>query len=157
VKGYIRSLKLEERRREIATRTQEDYAVFVSYSHADKETTRRLTVMFDRCGIRYLIDEKELQWTDYIAGEVQERIERSTHYLLILSDASAKSQWCAFEFGLATEANKTLCMVMASPEATIPSFAQPVLATADFGAVEEYFSGKLIDPGAVDRFIGAPR
>jgi hypothetical protein len=85
VRSHIASVKLGEERDKIAARLQEDYAVFISYSHADDEIARSLTDMFDRRGIHYVIDEKELEWTDQIASEVRKRIEQSTHYLLILS------------------------------------------------------------------------
>jgi len=153
MRRYLASLKIEERRRELAAREQEDYSVFVSYSHADKSFVRRLTAMFDRRGIRYLIDEKELQWTHHIATEVRNRIEQSTHYLLVLSPTSVKSQWCAFEFGVATQANKSVCLLLASVDVAVPPFAQGVLATPDLAEVEAYFSRRLIDPETVDGFI----
>jgi len=146
-------VKLGEERDKIAARLQENYAVFISYSHADKEIARSLTDMFDRRGTHYVIDEKELEWTDQIASEVRKRIEQSTHYLLILSDTSAKSQWCAFEYGVATGANKIVCIALTSAEVAVPPFAQPILATANFREVERYFSHDIIAPKAVDRFI----
>jgi TIR domain len=151
-RNMVVSVQIEEAKREVALRTQDDYRVFISYSHLDRDTAKHITEVFDRAAIRYVIDEKALEWGDKIGDTVRTHLTACTHYLLILSEASAQSQWCSYEYGLADGQGKKVLIVLVGA-VSIPSFAARVLATADLNVVEDYFRRQLIDVTAVDRFI----
>ena len=153
LKWHQLQAQAEYGRQQLARRMQQDYAVFISYSHADRDVAQRLTSLFDERHIRYVIDEKALQWGDRISEWVQAEIARCTHYLLILSENSAHSQWCAVEYGIATGKGKIILVYQTDPTMALPAFAAPDKATADMGVVAQYFSRELIDLEEVDALI----
>jgi hypothetical protein len=153
VESYIRNLQIQERQREVALRTQTHFRVFVSYSHADHAVAEQITKRLDQRNIRYFVDEKSLAWGDRISDEVRKAIEDCTDYLLILSENSMASQWCAFEYGIASGNNKNTLIYLARGGLVVPPFASNSLATSDMQEIETRFSIDLIDIAAVDRFI----
>jgi len=152
-KEYMERRRYELRVAEIKRRLQEDYNVFISYSHSDNLLAQQLTSLFNKFKINYIIDEKELDWGDKIADFAREEITACSHYLLILSEASTKSQWCQLEFGMAYGLKKEMLIFLANKKVELPGFATNILATSDIKLVSGYFSQGLIDPQDVDRFI----
>src|SRR5262249_18445535 len=46
-KAFVKQVQYQEQQRETAERLQEDFKVFISYSHTDDDTGRRITDLFD--------------------------------------------------------------------------------------------------------------
>lgn len=154
MKWMILQTEMKKQKEEVARRLQEDYKVFVSYSHEDQDVVRELRAILDRSQIRYVVDEKVIGWGDPINERIEAQIEICTHYLLVFSANSTKAPWCSVEYGLARGKGKKVLLFLASRDIEVPPYYASVLATADSREVEEYFSRKLIDPAAVERFIG---
>src|SRR5262245_6729851 len=108
---FTQQVQNEEGRRTVAERLQENYAVFVSYSHADQAFVERIVNVFDSRHIRYVLDKKDLQVGDEIIEWARDRLKQASHYLLILSSTSVNSEWCRVEFVTAHALEKTLLIL----------------------------------------------
>lgn len=149
----VRDLQREEERRKVACRRQEDFAVFVSYSRTDKETAQRIVDLFNELELMYMIDEKEIGWGDDIREFMSRKVADCTHYLLIVSDASARSPWCAFELGVALGTGKEILLFRNSEDVSLPACAAHRLATTDIDVVRGYFSQDLIPSEKVEELL----
>jgi len=151
---YVKTIQHREAVREVEHRLQEDFKVFISYSHADEEFAKKITNLFDSIGIKnYVIDKKELKWGDDIREFAKQNISQCTHYLLILSEASANSKWCTLEFGIALGTKKEVLLYLTNDEIQVPSYAANVLATSNIDVVSGYFGHDLIRPEAIEKFL----
>jgi hypothetical protein len=148
---YVAQLRAVETVREHTQRMQQDYGVFISYTQADKKVADRLARFFKRNGIRYFLDRKHLRWGDSLNTKLAEHMDVLTHYVLILSNRSAKARWCREEWGLACGQKKERLALLTSNRVKVPPFAQSVIATADMEDVKRYFASGLIDSRAVER------
>jgi hypothetical protein len=72
-------------------------AVFISYSHADKEKIDLIAGHLLRKRASVWIDRWELKAGDSIINRVQEAVEGSSALLIMLSKASVESEWCKKE------------------------------------------------------------
>ena len=153
-RAYVRKVQFEEQQRKIEEALQEDFKVFISYSHADEKTARRVTALLDELDMKnYVIDRKELNWGDDIRDFAVQQIDQCTHYLLIVSEASSQSKWCALEFGIAIGANKKILLFLTNDAVQIPAYAANILATANTDVLKGFFSRDLIRPEVVEKFI----
>jgi len=154
VEQHILRLRIEEQQRELQLRLQQDYGVFISYSHADKRPARRLARFFEGRKIRHFLDEKKLRLGDHIGEKLGEHMDALTHCLLVLSPRSARSRWCSYECGIAVGQKKPVLFLMTEAGMRPPPFAQPTVATASVKEIEGFFANDLIDRPAIDRFLG---
>ena len=152
LKQHITTLKIQQLQREHAERMQQDYGVFISYSHKDKNVARRLASFLAKRQIRHFLDEKTLRWGDRLGTALVEHMRELTHYVLILSRSSAKSRWCWYEWGLALGQQKSMLAFLTSPDVKVPPFAESFLATADYNRVKQLFGVDLINADAVVQF-----
>jgi hypothetical protein len=143
----------EHQKGKAAKRLQDDYRVFLSYSHADRDVARSLKDTLDQSRIHYVVDDKDMEWGDEISERVEELLKGCTHYLLILSENSINSQWCAFEYGFAKGQGNEVLLFLASEDVNLPNSFSHHLATADRDRVEEYFSRDIIDTEEVEEFV----
>jgi TIR domain-containing protein len=153
VQWYITELRRRELAEETARRLATDFLVFVSYSWADADVAHAVTEALDHRGIRYVQDRKHVKWGDRISEWAHEEINRSTHYLLILTKTSAASRWCAYEYGVAAGLEKGMLMFIADPELDIPPFAAGHAAVREVRDVESFFAKARIDEHEVGGFI----
>jgi len=77
--------------------------VFISHSSIDKPFARRLARGLERAGFRTWLDEKELLPGDPLAQKLSEALMKAGAVLVVVSSASAKSKWLAFELNKATD------------------------------------------------------
>jgi TIR domain. len=77
--------------------------VFVSHSSADKAFVRRLArrIQAERFGV--WLDEHELIPGDRLSEKIAEALQDAKVVLVVVSKASVKSKWLAFELNLAAE------------------------------------------------------
>jgi len=71
--------------------------VFISHSSHDKKFVRTLKSDLNENGIDTFFDEDSLELGDSLREKLEEALDKSSHFLIILSDNSVKSEWVQFE------------------------------------------------------------
>jgi TIR domain len=97
--------------------------VFVSHSWRDKPLARRIARRLAHRGVSVWIDESEMQLGDRLTARVTAEIERSTHFVVLLTKPALTSRWVAQEIKTAqSRADTTICFVpvVAEPQITSP-------------------------------------
>jgi len=89
-------------------------AIFISYSHADKDFVDRLASNLVSRKAWVWVDRWELNVGDSIINRVQEAIEKASALLVILSNSSVASVWCRKELtaGLLRELEENRVVVL---------------------------------------------
>ena len=89
-------------------------ALFVCYSHADKEFVDKLAHALVENKARVWVDRWELSVGDSLVQRVQDAISEADALLVILSKASVKSEWCKKELsaGLMRELTEKRVLVL---------------------------------------------
>ncbi len=109
--------------------------IFISYSHQDKAFVDELAKQLVRHHVNIWLDRWELSIGDSILEQVQSAIDESSALLVVLSQASVKSEWCKRELssGLLKELEERRVFVMPVllDDCDIPLFARGKLY-ADF-------------------------
>ena len=77
--------------------------VFISHSSADKPFVRELAQSIESAGFQVWLDEKELLVGDSLPRKISEAIKSASVVLVVVSEASIKSKWLAFELNQATQ------------------------------------------------------
>jgi putative hydrolase of HD superfamily len=116
--------------------------VFISYSHADHEIAQKIVDVLVECGIEHFLDRKDVEWGSSITSEIQGGLDRATHLLVILSPASLRSQWVAFEIGAAFSSGKTVLPYLTHPALQTPSFLNGISFLQDLDNLTTYFNRK---------------
>jgi hypothetical protein len=71
--------------------------IFISYSHADEAFVHKLAAHLVRHNANVWIDSWELNVGDSLIQRIQQAIQESSALLIVLSKASAESDWCKKE------------------------------------------------------------
>jgi len=71
----------------------EYFSCFISYSSHDQKFVKKLHEDLSNVGVRCWLDEKNLRIGDSLAGQISRAIAVHDKVLLILSEASVKSDW----------------------------------------------------------------
>lgn len=89
-------------------------AVFISYSHADKDFVDRLAVHLVKAKAHVWVDRWELRVGDSLITKIQEAIQAASVLIVILSQTSLKSEWCKKELnaGLVRELKEKRVIVL---------------------------------------------
>ena len=110
-------------------------AIFISYSHEDKDFVDRLAVDMVKNRSSVWIDRWELNVGDSIIERVQTALLASSAILIVLSKASVESEWCKKELsaGLIRELDekRVLVLPVLIDDCNIPLFLRDKLY-ADF-------------------------
>ena len=110
-------------------------AIFISYSHKDKEFVDSLAANLVKHRVRVWVDTWELNVGDSIIAKVQAAIQEADALLIVLSQASVRSEWCKKELssGLIRELEEKRVIVMpvVLDDCEIPLFLRDKLH-ADF-------------------------
>lgn len=77
--------------------------VFISHSSKDKPFVRRLTQRLWREGYQVWLDEKELVPGDALANRLSDALKEARVVIVVVTPASRRSKWLAFELNKATE------------------------------------------------------
>jgi len=72
-------------------------AIFISYTHADKDFVDKLAAHLVKHKARVWIDRWELNVGDSIIDRIQSAIQESDALIVVISKASMESQWCKKE------------------------------------------------------------
>lgn len=75
--------------------------VFISHSSKDKKFVRTLKDDLNENGIETWVDEDQLDIGDSLLEKLENSLENSTHFIIILSSSSVGSDWVKFELNKA--------------------------------------------------------
>ena len=101
--------------------------VFLSYSHRDRDFVRQITSHCEEQGIEIWVDEKVLLAGDSIPFKIQEAIDRTQFFVVVLSQNSLKSRWVhkeleqAFDDEIAKGQTKVIPIILGQVE-QLPGF-----------------------------------
>jgi transcriptional regulator with XRE-family HTH domain len=96
--------------------------VFISYSHTDAEFANGFAERLRKAGIPHFRDVKSIAWGEDISERVHQALEESSHLVVLISPASAQSQWVPYEMGYAKGRNVVLIPYLLHPSMPLPSF-----------------------------------
>ena len=110
-------------------------AIFISYSHKDKEFVDELATDLVANGVRVWVDTWELNVGEPLISRMQKAIQEADALLIVLSKASVQSEWCKKELssGLIRELEEKRVVVLPLlvEECEIPFFLRDKMH-ADF-------------------------
>jgi hypothetical protein len=73
--------------------------VFISHSHADRDTVARIAERLRKAGIADWLDAEQITFGDPIVGKIEDGLRSSLYVVAMLSAALVKSGWCRAEYG----------------------------------------------------------
>ncbi len=153
----LQALYYEQLRNEWVARREKrlarNFKVFVSYSRADRELVAPLLRLLEEKGIRYFVDEENIEWGDSIPITIESQMEESTHLLYCLSPRSHRSEWCNREYELALKKGVIRLVYILEKDYLPPSFAEAELATNDIRVADQFFSRIFVDDDEVQFFL----
>lgn len=82
--------------------------VFISHSSKDKRFVRKLKDDLNENSISTWFDEDQLKVGDSLLEKLEDSLEDSTHFMIILSPHSVKSQWVKYELENAIKINQKI-------------------------------------------------
>ena len=138
---------------EVRKRRQQDYSVFISYSHRDIETRVKITDVLNSAGVFYQVDEKSLAFGDSITKFAEYAIAECSDYLLVVSEHSLRSPWCNYELGFARGRDKRVLLFTTGEDVSMPHFGREYLSTSSLGVLSAYFAKARLDEEAVRKFV----
>lgn len=96
--------------------------VFISYSHIDKNVAKDFEKKLKCNKIECFLDEKDIEIGDDINEKIDKSLNRATHIIATISPASIKSNWVAYEIGLAKGKQIKILPFLTHPSLDLPSF-----------------------------------
>jgi hypothetical protein len=75
------------------------YDVFISHSHADRNTVARIAEQLREAGISYWLDAEQITFGDPVVGKIEDGLQDSRFVVAVLSAALVRSGWCRAEYG----------------------------------------------------------
>jgi len=103
-------------------RTQFGRSVFISYSRFDQDVANEISALLTSMNIDHFLDRKDIDWGEDITQEVKAGLRTCTHTLLVVSPASLKSSWVAYEIGQAAALGKVILPLLTHPSLELPGF-----------------------------------
>jgi hypothetical protein len=80
-----------------------DGKVFISHSSDDKPFVRKLADALRNAGFEPWLDERELIVGDPLAAKIAAALERAGALIVVVSEASAKSNWLGYELNIVAD------------------------------------------------------
>lgn len=109
--------------------------VFISYSHPDKDFVDLLAAHLIKAKAHVWVDRWELHVGDSLIAKIQKAIQEASALIVVLSNASVKSEWCKKELnaGLVRELEekRVIVLPLLLEECEIPLFLREKMY-ADF-------------------------
>lgn len=103
--------------------------IFISHSSKDKKFVRRLVSKLEATGYSVWLDERELHVGDQLAKSIAEAIAGARVVVVVISEASLRSNWLRYELNHATE------MMIKGKCRLIPVLIGPVEAPPEIGGM----------------------
>jgi len=123
--------------------------VFISYHHSDAEQARRLTRRLSQKRIAHFLDDSHMSYGP-LPQLIQGEIARASHMIVLISSASAKSEWVPFEIGIARMANLIIVPYVLESNIHVPLFI-----TLENRVTEKEGEARLLND--LSRFSRRPR
>ena len=77
------------------------HSLFISYSKADQEIVTRLVSRLQAEGVEVWVDYKEIGGGESVSKKIGQAIKTCLHFVVVLSESSAKAPWVEKEVGIA--------------------------------------------------------
>jgi hypothetical protein len=130
--------------------------VFLSYSHADVEFARTLSKMLGDIHVDCFLDEKDILIGDQIKLAVHAGLRSCTEMIVVISPASIKSMWVAFEIGQAIALEKGILPIVIDPAMEPSGFFRELKYAKSPAEIGDYFLQKdAKQPGVHAVVLGA--
>lgn len=78
-----------------------EYDLFISYSNADFPFVNELVSRLEKEDVRVWYDKGAMRLGEDFLASIQQALEKSEYFLLVISPAYLASQWANFEMGVA--------------------------------------------------------
>lgn len=111
---------------------------FISYNHSDQKIANALSSVFEAKGVDHFLDEKSIQPGDNIINEIPEKLNNSSHVIVIISPGSLKSVWVPFELGIAKANNLIVIPFLSHPEIDVPPYIAGLKYITELQELEAY-------------------
>ncbi len=122
---------------------------FVSYATRDQQRATRLSEMVEAMGFRCFLDKHDIEPGEQIDQRIKQGIIKCSHFLLVLSPASYKSQWVHFELGAAWALGRKLVTFLQHPAQDLLPILQLTKYVTSVAELRAYL--KSLKPG--DRLV----
>lgn len=129
----------------------EERRVFISYSRVDREFVAAIVAELKATGTLYVLDEKDIDWGDHVESAIRGSIRDSSHLLVVISPASAKSTWVPYEIGLAQGYGLTILPLLTHPSMELFPFLRSLNYKTDIASIRGYFGSPATAKGATRR------
>ncbi len=114
--------------------------VFISYSRIDSKIAQNIANILDTLNIPYFLDVKDIKWGDQFKKEIANTLKGNiTHFLVVVSPESLKSQWVGYEIGLANAHDIQILPYLVHPSLELPGVLATYDHISDLSEIEKYF------------------
>ena len=124
-----------------STLTKPSSTIFLSHNSHDKDFVRRLAGDLSRYGVKFWLDEAEIQIGDSLIGKIEQGISDMDYIGVVLSPESVNSQWVKREVEIALTleigGKEVRVLPLLYKKCEIPAFLRGK-AYADFTLETEY-------------------
>ncbi|OLE52642.1 MAG: hypothetical protein AUG51_16860 [Acidobacteria bacterium 13_1_20CM_3_53_8] len=148
MKSFVKMKMLEQYHEQQAEkakrRRQVGYKVFISYSSVDQELAIHIGNILEKNNVTYFLDSKDIGWGQNITEQVASGLKNCTHLIVIISPASLKSSWVAYEIGQAAALRKVILPYLIHPSLDVPTFIQQYHYKLKLKELEAYFKHSSI-------------
>src|SRR4051812_32221574 len=112
--------------------------LFVSYSREDRAVVKKLARLLDSMEVQYFLDQKNIHWGDRIVDSVISGLTSADATIVVVSPASVKSQWVAFEIGCSMASGRKVLPYLTHPALELPGFLSNVLHVSSLAEVRRF-------------------
>ena len=123
---------------------------FISYSSIDDRWAKRIAGVLARLGVDHFLDRKDIRWGDKVVEAISESMRSSSDVVVVISPASLKSQWVAFEIGQAKALGKRLLPLLTHASLDVPDFLRGFHYVSSLAELKRHF-GEVASVAATAR------
>ena len=120
--------------------------VFISYSRIDSKIALDIAKILDTLHVPYFLDVKDIKWGDQFKKEIVNTLKGNiTHFLVVVSPESLKSQWVGYEIGLANAHDIEILPYLVHPSLELPGVLATYDHISDLSEIKKYFCPDKIE------------
>lgn len=143
-KDYVRMKMMEQYEAQLADQAAVRLAygrnVFISYSAVDQGIASDISDVLKDIDIPHFFDKKDINWGQDVARAVGSGVRNCSHLLVVLSPASLKSSWVAYEIGQAAALGKVILPYLTHPSLDIPDFIRGYHYKSSLSDLRQYLA-----------------